>query len=63
MCLRKALRIAVADLPGGVDVMIWSKGCTLVMRYGRVQAKKISMYCNCTSSRTGAVSSFMTISA
>ena len=29
--------------------MIWSKGCTLVMRYGRVQAKKISMYIVCAS--------------
>ena len=29
--------------------MIWSKSCTLVMRYGRVQAKKISMYIVCAS--------------
>ena len=49
MCLIKALRIAVVDLSGSSDVMIWSKGCTLVMRYGRVQSKKISMYIVCES--------------
>ena len=49
MCLRKALRTAVADLSGRSDVMIWSKGCTFVMRYDRVQAKKISMYIVCAS--------------
>ena len=49
MCLRMALRIAVADLSGSSDVADLSKGCTLVMRYGRVQAKKISMYIVCVS--------------
>ena len=49
MFLRKALCIAVADLSGSSDVMIWSKGCTLVMRYGWVQAKEISMYIVCAS--------------
>ena len=44
MCRRKAFLIAIADLSGSRDVIMWSRGCTFVMRYGRVQAKKMSMY-------------------